>query len=379
MSEKGKSLFVVAGEISGDTHAAALLKSLAGLGEWRFSGLGGPKMHTVSTDIEDWLDDAAVLGLWEVLQKYGYFRTMMERTLERILDSRPDGVLFVDYPGFNLRLAKRLRDRGYQGKLVFYISPQVWAWKKGRIRTMAELLDAMICIFPFEKELYEASGLRTEFSGHPLVDEMEEIQDDAIVRDPGLVALLPGSREREIAKLFPPMLDAASLLQKERPDLRFATTGATKVLTEKLREMVDERGLSSVFEVGEESSHRIMQRAGAGAVASGTATLEAACLGLPYCLVYRVSWLTAAVARRVMSVDFLGIVNVLAGREVVREMLQDDATGPAIAGEIRRLLEDKSARSQLGAELADVVASLGEGGAHRRAAECVATVMSDPS
>lgn len=333
-------------------------------------------MADLSDRIEDWLDDAAVLGLWEVLQKYGYFRRKMDETVARILTEQPDGVLLVDYPGFNLRLAKRLRQQGYVGKLVYYISPQVWAWKKGRIRTMASLLDRMICIFPFEKELYEASGLETEFAGHPLVDEMEEVRDSSIERDPNLVALLPGSREREIAKLFPPMLDAAAILKEKDSSVRFATTGAKPVLTELLRTMVSERGLSGVFSIGEETSHRIMQRAGTGVVASGTATLEAACLGLPYCLVYKVNWLTAAVARRLMSVDFLGIVNVLAGREVVRELLQDEATGPTIARAIEGLRNDEDARGRLETELAAVVASLGEGGAHRRAAECVAAALS---
>lgn len=373
------TLFIVAGEVSGDTHGAALVRSLANRGDWSLSGLGGPRLAALGDDIEDWLDEAAVLGLWEVLRKYGYFRGKMEETVRRIEESRPDGVLLIDYPGFNLRLAKRLRDGGYEGKLIFYISPQVWAWKKGRVQTMAELLDLMICIFPFEKELYETSGLPTVFAGHPLVDAMEEIRDPTLERDPERVALLPGSREREIAKLFPPMLDAAGILMKDHPDLRFCTAGATEKGTVLLRDMVAERGWEGRFEVGEEDSHRIMQRAGAGVVASGTATLEAACLGLPYCLTYKVAWLTARAARFLMSVDYLGIVNVIAKREVVRELLQDDATGKRIAAELRSLIEDESRRARLQEDLASVVATLGEGGSHRRAAEAVEEAISAPS
>lgn len=363
-----KSLFVIAGEISGDTHGAALLGAMREREAISFAGLGGPMMTEVSAEIENWLGDAAVLGLWEVLRKYGYFRAKMEETVDRILESRPDGIILIDYPGFNLRLARRLREANYEGKVIYYISPQVWAWKKGRIRTMAELLDLMVCIFPFEKDLYEESGLPTEFAGHPLVDEMESLRDPSIERDDTLVALLPGSREREIAKLFPPMLDAAKLLSKKRDDLSFATTGATPELTGLLREMVGERGLLDRFAVGEETSHRIMQRAGTGIVASGTATLEAACLGLPYCLTYKVAWLTAQVARRLMSVDYLGIVNVMAGREVVRELLQGEATGEAMSREILRLLENPAAREELSRGLAEVVGLLGQGGAHERAA-----------
>lgn len=373
-----KSLVVISGEISGDTHAAELLRALPGE-DWELSGLGGPRMAALSGEIENWLDEAAVLGLLEVLKKYGYFRAKMEEAVARIHAKNPDGVLLVDYPGFNLRLAKRLRAEGYQGKLLYYISPQVWAWKKGRIRTMADLLDLMICIFPFEKELYEESGLVTEFAGHPLIDEMKEERDESLSRDPQLVAMLPGSREREIAKLFPPMLEAAAELHSSHPDLRFATTGATAELTASLAEQVEAAGLSEVFSVGENSSHEIMQRAGVGIVASGTATLEAACLGLPYCLTYKVAWLTAQVAKRVMSVDYLGIVNVMAQREVVKELLQEQATGTAMAKELGRLLDDEEARARIQSDLAEVVAMLGEGGAHENAARSVAAALEEKS
>ncbi|MDF1824263.1 MAG: lipid-A-disaccharide synthase [Verrucomicrobiales bacterium] len=370
-----KSLVVIAGEISGDTHGAELLRALPDTCEWSLSGLGGPRMADLAGTIEDWLDEAAVLGLLEVLKKYGYFREKMDEAVAHIQKVKPDGVLMIDYPGFNLRLAKRLRAEGYTGKLLYYISPQVWAWKKGRIKVMAELLDLMICIFPFEKELYEKSGLKTEFAGHPLIDEMAEVRDPSIIRDANLVAMLPGSREREIAKLFPPMLDAAAFLAEKRSDLRFATTGATAPLTARLEEMVAERGLSSVFSVGTSSSHEIMQEAGVGIVASGTATLEAACLGLPYCLTYKVAALTAMAAKWVMSVDYLGIVNVMAGREVVKELLQEKAKGEAMAEELLRLLDDESARAEIEKEIADVVSMLGEGGAHRNAAHSVAAAL----
>lgn len=376
---KERSLFLVAGEISGDTHGAALMHALEAQGEWRFSGLGGPEMNTISGKVENWLADAAVLGLWEVLKKYSYFSRKMDETAEAIGSQKPDGIVFIDYPGFNLRLAKRLRDSGYAGKLIYYISPQVWAWKKGRIKTMAKLLDVMICIFPFEKELYEQSGLPTIFSGHPLVDSMEEVRDASITRDDSLIALLPGSREREIATLFPPMLEAAKLLLADNSELRFATTGATPVLTEKLREMTAESELTEQIYVGESSSNEIMQAAGVGVVASGTATLEAACLGLPYCLTYKVAWLTAVVARRVMSVDYLGIVNVLADREVVRELLQQEATGEAIYRELQRLLTDEEARHALQSELSTVVGMLGAGGAHEGAANGVASAFESES
>lgn len=372
-----KSLFLIAGEVSGDTHGAALLESLSTFGDWRFSGLGGPAMRRHSDEIEDWLGEAAVLGLWEVLKKYGYFRRKMDETVARVMETQPDGVVMIDYPGFNLRLARRLRDLGYRGKLIDYISPQVWAWKKGRIKVMAELLDRMICIFPFEKELYENSGLPTDFAGHPLVDSLAPVRARGIVREENLVALMPGSREREIEALFPAMLGAVPLLRARFPELRFVTSGANEMLSTRLGEMIRATGLEDIVSVGTRTSHEIFCRATVGVVASGTATLEAACLGLPYCLVYKVAWLTAVVARRVMSVPFLGIVNVLAGREVVKELLQEKAGAAAIAEELGRLLSDPAARLALQADLAATVALLGEGGAHHRAAEAVAATLAE--
>ncbi len=370
--EAGRHLLFVAGEISGDAHAAGVMRELSADGSWSFGGLGGPQMEAITGAVENWLDEAAVLGLWEVLVKYGYFRQKMEAMVSRVLREKPDGVVMVDYPGFNLRLAKRLRQAGYAGKLIYYISPQVWAWKRGRIRTMAALLDRVICIFPFEVDLYVSSGLSAVDAGHPLVDALEELRSREIPREENLVALLPGSREREVSSLFPIMLGAARILAEKHPQLRFATIGATPPLTEKIRHMIQEAGLKSVFEVGNSSAREIMRRATVGAVASGTATLEAACLGLPYCLVYKVAWLTAIAARFLMSVRYLGIVNVIADREIVRELLQEDATQASIAAELERLLSRPEEREQLRRDLAGTVAKLGQGGAYRRAAEAIA-------
>jgi lipid-A-disaccharide synthase len=242
---------------------------------------------------------------------------------------------------------------------------------------MAELLDLMICIFPFEKELYESSGLRTVFCGHPLIDSLAEIREEAIERETGLVALLPGSREREIEALFPPMLDAAWILLEKDPALKFVTTGATPRLTERLRDMVNDRGLGKSLDVLFGSSHKIMRRSQVGVVASGTATLEAAILELPYCLTYKVASLTAFAARRVLKVRFLGIVNVMAGKEVVKELLQEEATGGPIADQISGLLENRESRENLIAELKQVADSLGGGGAHKNAALAVVNALSD--
>lgn len=366
-----KRLFLVAGEVSGDTHGAALMRALPEA-ELTLSGLGGPQMARLSSGVEDWLDEAAVLGLWEVLKKYGYFHAKMEETVGRILNEDPEGVLLIDYPGFNLRLARRLRKAGYGGKLIYYISPQVWAWKKGRVKVMAELLDLMICIFPFEKPLYEDSGLRTVFSGHPIIDSLAPLRVEEIEREPDLIALLPGSREREVEALFPPMAEAAVRLKQQHPELRFAAAAVNERLAERMRVIANEIRLHpGCLEIGVGNVHELMRRAEAGVVASGTATLEAAFFGLPYCLVYRVAWPTYVVGKAVVRVKHLGIVNVIADREVVRELLQGDACGEKIAQEVGRLLESAEARDALRVELGKVVDGLGGGGAHKNAAHAV--------
>ena len=202
---KRKRIFLVSGEISGDVHGAALMRNLHDLasGEVAFAGFGGRLMRDVGGDrMQDWVGEAGVVGLWEVLKKYAWFRGKFKAALADIASWRPDAVILIDYPGFNLRLAKPLRRVGTRARVIYYISPQVWAWNRRRIPMMAGALDLMLCIFPFEKEMYEASGLPTEFVGHPFGDEIDRLRIRG-QRQSNLIGLFPGSREREVAKLFP--------------------------------------------------------------------------------------------------------------------------------------------------------------------------------
>ena len=369
-----RALYVVVGEPSGDHHAAAVLRELAALDpELQFAGLGGPEMRAVprGDGIRDWCDQAAVVGLWEVIKKYGYFRGEFERALETILATQPVAVLLVDYPGFNLRLAKALRAGGWKRPILYYISPQVWAWNRGRIPKMAKLLDVMLCIFPFEKALYESSGLRTEFVGHPMIDALAAKRVTEPRRDK-LVALLPGSRRREVRKIFPPMLEAARLLKRDQPNLHFAAAAASSARHEEMRATRDAIGWGEddcAILAGD--AHRLMQIATMGMVASGTATVEAAYFGLPHLIAYRVAALTYVVGRALIRVDHLGMINVLAGREVVREFIQSDCTPERLAAESTRLLDDVEYRRVQVESLAQVVSTLGPGGAARRTAAAI--------
>ncbi|HEX2746836.1 MAG TPA: lipid-A-disaccharide synthase [Verrucomicrobiales bacterium] len=367
-------LFLLSGERSGDRHGAGVMEELrARVPGIEFHGLGGAEMHALCPDIPDWVEEAGVVGLVEVLKKYGWFRRKFAETLQRIETLKPDAVVLIDYPGFNLRIAKTLRQRGFRGKIIYYISPQVWAWHRGRIPKMGHWLDLMICIFPFEKELYESSGLHTVFGGHPLV-EYHRSRRLAIPREPGLIGLFPGSRRREIAKHFPALLDAAQRMKIERPALKFVASAASEKLAATMRGMLAENPVADLtIETG--TVHTLMQKVACGAVASGTATLEAAIHELPYCLIYKVSPGTYLAARMLMRVPYLGIVNILAGKELVKELLQGDCTGKKIAAELLRLSDDSRARAALTDELREIVNTLAGEGAYGRAAEAILTAV----
>jgi lipid-A-disaccharide synthase len=377
-----KRIWIVAGENSGDTRAAEVMLAAHTIDpSLQFIGAGGPKMapHAVAP-FDDWTEAAGVLGIWDVLKNYGYFRRKFRAMLRDIAQIQPDAVLLVDYPGFNLRLAKALRARLPTLRIIYYVSPQVWAWNRSRIPKMARWLDLMLCIFPFEKELYEQSGLRTEFVGHPLVERLATERSDVppAPRAPDLVGLFPGSREREVRRIFPALAGAAALIAKSRPEFRFEAAAANAAHAAQMTDLARDLGVPITITVGQ--SHDLMRRATVGLVASGTATLEAATLGLPYALVYKTAWLTYEIARHLVRVPHLGIVNILAGRTVVREFIQPAATPAALADECLRLLNDDQARAILQTDLAKVIATLGgPGAAHRAAKAIVEAVKAEPN
>ena len=361
-------LFWVAGEASGDRHAAGVMRALCGLDSaWQFTGWGGPKMAKLADEqrFHDWIADAAVVGFWEVLKHYGYFREQMKSITSAIARENPDAVVLVDYPGFNLRLAKRLRKSGYGGRIVYYISPQVWAWNTGRVSMMARCLDLMLCIFPFEPELYQRSGLRAEFTGHPMMAEVGG--RDEVVRDPKLVALLPGSRRREVEALFPVMLEAAEIVAMNSSSVRFVAAAASAASAARMREIA---AIADVeCEVREGEAWELMEQAGVGLVASGTASLEAACLDLPYALVYKVAAPTYWLGKRLVKVPHIGMANLLAGKEIVPELIQHQATPQNMAREIVVLRDHPDKRQVMRAEFDRVRKKLvGQSDPYREAA-----------
>lgn len=371
MSMIRRTVWVVAGETSGDARAAELMRAIYALApDIAFVGAGGPRMAPlVQEPFDNWIAAAGVVGLWDVLKRYGYFREKFHRMLKAIGEVQPAAVILVDYPGFNLRMAKALRARYPNLRIIYYVSPQVWAWNRRRIPKMAQWLDLMLCIFPFEKVLYEQSGLRTEFVGHPIAEQFAERLISPPQRTGNLIGLFPGSREREVKRIFPAMAQAAARIAQSRPETIFEAAAASSAHIEMMQSAATEAGVAIRIQTG--TAHDLMQRAAAGLVCSGTATLEAACLGLPYALIYKTAWLTYEVGRRLVTVDHLGIINILAGRTVVREFIQNAATPAALADEMLRLLNVPNAATELSTELQSIVAGLGGEGAAGRAALAV--------
>ena len=371
-------LYIIAGESSGDGHAAVLMSELLAMApDIEFYGAGGPKMREVGgSQIFDWTQEA-VVGLWDVVMKYQYFRGQFHRMYREIVELQPSAVIFVDYPGFNLRLAGYLERKGFRGKKIYYISPQVWAWHRGRIREMSRFLDLMLCIFPFEKPLYEASGLRTEFVGHPMLAQLEA-RRISVSRDPKLVGLLPGSREREVRRILPPMLAAATLLKQRDPELCFEVSAASAKMTVLIEKIAATAGFTGLpISVGNASN--LMQRATVGMVASGTATMEASFFRFPFVLIYKVSWLTFIPGRLLVRVQHLGMPNILAGRTMIPEFIQHEARPETIADAVWELYSNESSRASMIRGMDEVILQLTEIEAGHRAAEVVLRELGVPA
>ncbi len=379
-----RTIYFVAGEVSADNHGASLMRCLRELDPTlKFIGRGGPQMQEVAgKQFKNWIGDAAVLGLWEVLRKYGYFREQFRQTTEEIVETEPDAVLLIDYPGFNLRLARALRRQSRRQKIIYYISPQVWAWNRGRIKRMARWIDLVLCIFPFEADLYNESGLRALFVGHPMIERLQVRKAD-VARDPNLIGLFPGSRLREVRKILPVLIETARLLLRSKPTLRFEVAAASEELAQEISMMLTPHlnclppvtsgapRTRPIFEIMVGKTAEIMQRAWVGIVASGSATLEAAYFRMPFALVYKVAWPTYLAARLVVNVNYLGMPNLLAGREVVPEFIQHRAQPDAIANAVRPLIDDEKARNQMISQFDVVIPKLGGSGASEKAARAI--------
>ena len=375
-------VLIVAGEASGDLHAAGLMQAMLaggaamGAGPLEFLGIGGPRMRAAGLRP---LADAEALGVTGILEVIGSFGRIWSafRAVTAPLANpahRPDLVILVDYPDFNLRVARRAHRAGVP--VLYYISPQVWAWRRGRVRQIARVVDRMLVILPFEEEFYRAAGVAVEFVGHPLLDMVRAGRNrDQTLRPIGIdprrpvVALLPGSRRNEVRAHLPAMLGAFRLLRQEFRDLQAVLPLAPTLDRAEVEAEVRRLALPADRPlVVAEDRYDLVAATDAAVVASGTATLETALLGVPMVIVYRVNPVTYVMARLLSRVPHIGMPNLIAGKRVVPELVQGECRPETIARELRRILTDPPAAAATRRALLEVRGRLGSPGAAARAA-----------
>jgi lipid-A-disaccharide synthase len=373
-------VLVVAGEASGDAHAAALVREIGLIAPDLVAvGVGGDLMEAAGAELLQHYRGIAVVGITEVVSHLGAIRSAMN-TLVDAVDTRPvAGVVLVDYPDFNMTLARRLRRRHPDLPIVYFISPQVWAWRSGRVHKLARLVDRMLVILPFEKEVYAQAGVAVDFVGHPLLDDADSAASrESIATRHGLDAsrrwlgLLPGSRAREVERLLPPMLGAAALAL-EQGDYEVVIPRARGVARDLFAAAVArlDPGVRARVKVVEDDYHALLPHLHVAAVCSGTATLEIALAGTPEVVVYKTSWLTYNLGKLLVRISNIALVNVVGERRGVPELLQGEVNPANIARHLLPLAAEGSARSECLAFLRDVRARLGEPGASARAAAAV--------
>jgi lipid-A-disaccharide synthase len=364
----------VAGEASGDLHGSTLARALTTLmPDLRLAGMGGARMAAAGVRLVQRADRVNVVGGTEALGRLPALWRAFQTLRRQLRDRRPGALVLIDFPEFNMRLARVARRLGVP--VVYFVAPQLWAWRRGRVRAMARDVSRVLAIFPFEVGLYQEAGVPVEFVGHPLLDVLPSLEREAARTGLAgeretLVGLLPGSRDAEVRRHLPVLLGAARRIAARRPGTRFVVPVASTIDAAAVRATVRPSVLPIDVRPGE--AYRVMAGADLLLVASGTATLEAACYGTPMVVLYKLSAVSHRIARiLVRGVSHISLPNIVAGREVVPEFIQTQATPDAVAGAALRILEDEVGRAAQRAALLEVRVRLGEAGAGLRAARAV--------
>jgi len=354
-------------------YGARLVSALRNLAPGiRFFGIGGPKMEEAEVRVLYRVSEVAVVGMTEVVPKMRFIRQALNELKAALKKHPPDLVILIDYPGFNLHLSKKAHDLGIP--VLYYIPPQVWAWRERRVKKIAKRVDRVAVILPFEKEFYSRFGIRVEYVGHPLLDGLEERGTSEQVRghqDFGgrrfpVVGLLPGSRNEEIMRHMPPMMGAAEIISRTYPNLHCILPLAPTVSEEIVKAYLED--VTFDVTIRSADTKEVLGGCDLALIASGTATLEAAITGTPMVILYKVSFLTYVISKLLAKVTHIGLVNLVAGGEIVPELIQGDATDSRLAEEGLRILDDEAMREDMRANLRMVRDQLGRGGASERAA-----------
>ena len=367
-------IMISAGEASGDLHAGALTAELLRQNPGvQIYGMGGDKMREAGGEVIYDIKEHGVMGLVEIICKLpALFR--LKADMSKLMDERkPDCLVIIDYPGFNKRLAQVARAKGIP--IVSFISPSAWAWRKGRAKTMAGIVTVIAAIFPFERDVYLQAGAKVEYVGHPLVDIVQPSENLDMARQKAgkitgqpLILILPGSRQQEIEKMLPMMLQACELIHKQLPTANFCLPQANTIS----RELLDKylKNFSGQINIITGNNYDIMSVADIALATSGTVTLEAALCNLPSVIIYRTSAITAFIARRLIKIPKLGLPNIVMGEQILPELLQEQATAEAIASQGIKLLQPENLQKAK-TDLARMRERLGGGGAIAKVARLV--------
>lgn len=367
-----QKIFLVACEASGDLHGADLITEIQKVApDTVFCGVGGAKMQAAGMQVFDDMTQISALGLGDVLRNYFKYLKIFNDTIKNIRKEKPDAVILIDSPAFNLRLAKKI---SALASVLYYISPQLWAWGKRRIHIVKKHIREMLVILPFEKDFYEEEGVAVKFVGHPLLDAIPELPEPSALRakldipqDQTAIGLFSGSREKEVKRILPVMLKAASYLKKDLPGMAFFISKSPNVHPEVYDALL--QGLSVEVKCPSVPFYELVKAMDFAFVASGTATLETALIGTPFFLLYKASWSTYLLGKYLIKVPYLGLVNLLANTRVVPEFIQRDAHPETLAHEARVFLKSPELHEKMREEFREVREKLGEKGASKRAAE----------
>lgn len=364
-----------AGEASGDMHGAKLVEVMKQQDpSIELIGMGGEQMKEAGVRIIYDIQNLGFIGVGEILRKIPFFFRLRDFLVQTMIDEKPDVLVCIDYPGFNMRLIKKAKEAGIP--VVYYILPTIWAWHKSRGRTIAQYTDLAISLFPFEAKMYEEMGTHVVYAGHPLLDTVHAVRSrDAIVSDLGLdaqkktVLLMPGSRMQEVNGLLPAMLEAAKEISKAVPQVQFLLPRASTIDRSVLELMIADSGVA--VHIGETNVYDMMAVSTAAIAASGTATLETALMELPTLLIYRVSSITYWLSKLLVHIDSIGLPNIIMGRRIMPELWQDEVTAEHIAQVMVPILTDTSRHDELKQAMAEVRRTMGQSGAVQRIAETI--------
>ncbi|MFO7722931.1 MAG: lipid-A-disaccharide synthase [Bacteroidales bacterium] len=363
--------YIIAGEASGDLHGSHLISELKKLDpDAGFRCYGGDLMKREGAHIVRHVSELDFMGFWEILVNLRTILRMIRECKEDIAVYKPDAIILIDYPGFNLRIAEFARKSGF--KVFYYVSPQIWAWKQSRIYKIKRNVDRLFVILPFEKEFYARFGFEVDFVGHPLLDAIEtfrsamgpEAGDATILDGKPLIALLPGSRKQEVRRILPVMLDVASSFDER---YRFVIAGSTSVSDSFYRKIIGKRDVPIIFK----KTYPLLLRSEAAIVTSGTATLETALFNVPQVVCYKANPISFLIAKRLVRLKYISLVNLIMDKPVVKELIQGEMNEETVACQLRKILFDQKNREQILADYVELKRKLGGKGASRVTAELI--------